>query len=290
MNEKSQIIKYLENAIILEKNVYQLKKIKADFEKKLEKCKNTSFEQEKQYLVDSFKKNGTILTIICFLSGIIFLLATQEIWLFFMLGGGFGFLFLGILLLNSHSTKVANEEIQKTNLRIRERNECVKKKQSQQCKILTQNISEIQKKLRESEELLNSFYSHDIVFEKYQNLIAICTFLEYFKSERCDSLTGRDGAYNIYENEIRLNLILGKMDQVINRLDNIQNNQYTLYNAINESNSKISQLCNSTENMLAHIENINTNTALTAYTSSITAINSTCQTWLMDSMLKEMNN
>ncbi len=57
-------------------------------------------------------------------------------------------------------------------------------------------------KLTASKKKLKSFYENDILFEKYKNICAISSFLEYYESERTNTLTGQNGAYNIYENEL----------------------------------------------------------------------------------------
>ena len=57
-------------------------------------------------------------------------------------------------------------------------------------------------KLTASKKKLKSLYENDILFEKYKNICAISSFLEYYESERTDTLTGQNGAYNIYENEL----------------------------------------------------------------------------------------
>lgn len=83
--------------------------------------------------------------------------------------------------------------------------------------------------------MLQYLYSYNIIYEKYRyDLVAICMFAEYFKSGRCVSFQGHEGAYNIYEQEIRLGIIIEKLDEIIERLDRIEQNQYGLYQALNE--------------------------------------------------------
>lgn len=87
--------------------------------------------------------------------------------------------------------------------------------------------------------LLKRMYSCDIIYDKYRyDLVAICMFAEYFKSRRCTSFEGHEGAYNLFENEIRLGIIISKLDEIIDRLDRIEQNQYGLYRALKEISSK----------------------------------------------------
>ena len=39
-------------------------------------------------------------------------------------------------------------------------------------------------------------------------MTAMCTMYEYFVTGRCDKLSGADGAYNLYETEVRQNIII----------------------------------------------------------------------------------
>lgn len=93
--------------------------------------------------------------------------------------------------------------------------------------------------LREASGLLKLAYSADIVFPKYRNIEAMTTMYEYFETGRCVSLKGPDGAYNLYEAELRSKAIIGRLDVVSDKLDvisdqlsAIQANQYTLYRAV----------------------------------------------------------
>ncbi|WP_026665679.1 hypothetical protein [Butyrivibrio sp. FC2001] len=138
------------------------------------------------------------------------------------------------------------------------------------------------------------FYSPGIVYVKYRNLPAISMFYEYISSGRCDSLNGDNGAYNLYESELRSDLILSKLDIVIEKLDELQQTQYTLCNIMNTA---ISTLNNIDKNLISacdylkQIESTGTkvlrqttaiknNTAITAYYAEKTAFYSK-----MDAML-----
>ncbi len=89
-------------------------------------------------------------------------------------------------------------------------------------------------------------YSKNIIYGKYRNLIALSSFLDYLLSGRCDSLDGKEGAYNIYEQESRTDVIINKMDVIIDKLDEISKNQYYLYSELCEVNNSL----HSIENLL----------------------------------------
>jgi len=85
---------------------------------------------------------------------------------------------------------------------------------------------------------LDKIYSADIVFKKYRSLVPIAMFCEYIESGRCTELEGHEGAYNIYESELRQNIIIDKLENIAEKLENIRNNQYILYESISEANQR----------------------------------------------------
>lgn len=89
-------------------------------------------------------------------------------------------------------------------------------------------------------------YNENIIYHKCRNFTSVCSLYEYIDAGRCDRFEGQDGAYNIFETEIRLDRIILKLDAVISRLDRISENQYALYNAIEESNRLSNELIDST--------------------------------------------
>ena len=136
-------------------------------------------------------------------------------------------------------------------------------------------------------QTLNKFYAMDIIFPKYRNIFALCSIYEYLASGRCNSLEGHEGAYNIYESELRQDLILIKLDIVISQLEEIKQNQYMLYQEMRAMNSTLRDISKQMGEMLSKadtiIDNTNTiasntqqiaqNTAVTALCAQMTAKN-----------------
>ena len=77
----------------------------------------------------------------------------------------------------------------------------------------------------------------------------------------------------MYESEVRSNLIISKLDDVISRLDDLSAGQQMLANVIRESNRKIDRLSQS-------FDRIEENTAINTYYSRITAENTNYLSWL----------
>ena len=89
---------------------------------------------------------------------------------------------------------------------------------------------------------LEELYDMDVIFPKYRNLVAISSINEYLMSGRCYELEGPDGAYNLYETELRQNLIINKLSDIVDNLEKIRDNQYSLYEVLKDSNRTIKSL------------------------------------------------
>lgn len=129
------------------------------------------------------------------------------------------------------------------------------------------HINLVNSEIEQAEQLLKELviarkelYSFDIIFEKYRNYVAVSTLYEYILSGRCDTLVGSTGAYNLYENEIRMNMVITKLDQVVECLESIKNNQYMLYTSITNMNKELKNLNNTMSKIVVAIETLGSNT------------------------------
>lgn len=116
--------------------------------------------------------------------------------------------------------------------------------------VIDGRIKNLNKDIEDTEKTLNKYYDLDVIYPKYRNLIAITTFIEYLESGRCKSLYGYTGCYNVYEQELRQNTIIGKLDQVLVQLDQIKKVQFATYLAIEQSNALQSAMLNTCNAML----------------------------------------
>lgn len=138
---------------------------------------------------------------------------------------------------------------------------------------IPREIAVSEEKYRQTREVLKKYYDMGFIYPKYRGLVPICTLYEYLESGRCFSLLGHEGAYNLYESELRLNVIIGKLDDVLDRLDDINTSQRLLAQEIRRSNAQLNRI-------IGTLDNIEKNTALTQYYSSVTASNTTFMSWL----------
>ena len=151
--------------------------------------------------------------------------------------------------------------------------------------IIEKEIDTAENALKETYTQRNNFYNTDIVYIKYRNPVALASFCEYLVSGRCTELEGPNGAYNIYENEIRVDRITDQLDKVLVSLDQIKSNQYTIYSELVEMNTSLKSLNSSLNNAIKSIDQIeknsrvanerlaeiSSNTAVTAYYSKVNA-------------------
>lgn len=158
-------------------------------------------------------------------------------------------------------------------------NETVKKRDWEykenirKAEILEKEKENLIHKKEDAERYLNQVYEKNILFPKYRNIIAVLTIQEYFMSGRCNCLTGHEGAYNIYESELRQNLIINSLENIQYVLEQIKQNQYMLYQAIQDSQDKISELTYEFSNISSSLTTLEDNSKISTYNSKIAAEN-----------------
>lgn len=144
--------------------------------------------------------------------------------------------------------------------------------------MLLQEIAEVKETLRKLYDTKHQLESLEIVYPKYLDFIALTTISEYLATGRCTVLTGADGAYNLYESEIRANRIIAQLDQVIDSLEQIKENQYKTYSLLKEVGDNISDISKKMDsavtalnNIQDHTKRIEENSAMIAYNTAKTA-------------------
>ena len=115
----------------------------------------------------------------------------------------------------------------------KEKNERIKSKYSKDMDIW-ENSNEsahayFEKPLKETQAVLDKLYSVNVIYPKYRNLPALTCIYEYLVTGRCDELAGPHGAYNLYEDEVRQNMVISQLNAIMENLEQIKGNQYLLY-------------------------------------------------------------
>lgn len=144
--------------------------------------------------------------------------------------------------------------------------------------ILDNEIKTLEETLQRVFRCRNELYSYNVVFEKYRDIVALSTFYEYLMAGRCEILEGPNGAYNIYENECRLNIIITKLDEIkenqymiSKQLKNIQSSLNLLENTMEKAVSSLEQINIHTNSMKNYLEKIADNTSVIAHNTAVTA-------------------
>lgn len=170
---------------------------------------------------------------------------------------------------------------------------------------LAYSKSMIEKEIEEAHEYLSKLiecrsglYHLNVIFPKYQNWIALTSFYEYLAAGRCNMLEGHEGAYNIYENEIRANLVVNQLSQIAESLEQVKANQNMIYSelvsinqnidALNTTMNSALQILNNisknTETMSSALDNISQNTEIIAHNTAVTAYYSKINAELTNSL------
>lgn len=166
------------------------------------------------------------------------------------------------------------------------------------CSILQQEITEAEDILKKLYLCRNQLYGYDIIYMKYRDAVALSSFYEYFESGRCNTLEGTNGAYSIYENECRSNLIISQLSNVIDSLEEIKNNQFLIYQELKSINKNITKLNNkmseavtairaienNTSDIASHIKRVSENSDVIAYNTERTAYYSQINAQLTNSL------
>lgn len=140
-------------------------------------------------------------------------------------------------------------------------------------------IGKLELLIKEGEETLQKLYDKNILPSKYRNLTAVCAILEYFETDRCSSLGGADGAYNLYEAETRQNLIILKLDEVVERLDELKATMYRCCLAIERVSKQLNGIqrelkqlnATASKQLLLQQEQVKFAALTTAYTAATAA-------------------
>lgn len=139
--------------------------------------------------------------------------------------------------------------------------------------MLDQEIQQAEETLRKLAATRAEYYGTNIVFGKYRDMVTLSTFYEYLIAGRCTSLEGTNGAYNLYESELRANLIIAKLSDIVEKLEEIKNNQYTITSLLQNINRQMASLNASMYEAGKSLDRIDKNTARIAETSEMIAHN-----------------
>lgn len=138
-------------------------------------------------------------------------------------------------------------------------------------KTLENEISVIDESYLNVENKLNQLYDlRDngalYIHPNYRGLVPISVIYGYFDTGRCTSLTGPDGAYNLYEDEKFKGMIVNNLNTISSKLDTLNNTMYYVGLTLNNINRQLItlnqtafQIANSVNSIDMEISSINDN-------------------------------
>ena len=149
----------------------------------------------------------------------------------------------------------------------------------------TKNINYLNQTLHASENLLDEYYTFDTIYPKYHTLPALTSIYEYFMTGRCTELTGPHGAYNLYEDEVRKDMIISQLNVIIDNLEKIKQNQYMLYEELVKVRTDVSNISTAMQEIEKSTKEIKEISKINTYYLSLAAKNLSFQR----NILKETN-
>lgn len=154
------------------------------------------------------------------------------------------------------------------------------KREKQQIVELRKQQDDLRAQIDDVSGVLENLYSLNVIYPKYREMVPVITMWEYLDSGRCTDLAGANGAYNLYESELRQNIIISNLNQAVSMLAQIRDNQYALYEAIEESNAIAEQMCYQNESLLSANKSIAHNSEIAAYNAKLAAENSSVSAYI----------
>ena len=138
----------------------------------------------------------------------------------------------------------------------------------------------IQKQLKATEQVLKQLYSLNILHKNFRNIIAVASIYQYLDTGMCTALEGHEGAYTLYLHESWYQKLSSQLDNIIDRLDQIQANQFVLLQAVKSANERIDKLAKTSELTLAYAKATARNSEIIAYNTEVTARNTEFLAWM----------
>lgn len=265
---------YLQHLYRLETSCYEQNQLISHLNEQLNRLKSVP---DKKHIRGNYKdESGLGLSAFALPILIAFILYIFGLEVVGYIAGGIVFI-AEWLLCNPKEEKKYNQKerarVVAENQRIDEYNKQFRTQLPARCTALSTQIGRAEKSLNDTRGVLNRLYALDVIYPKYRNMAAVTSFYEYFCSGRCTSLTGHEGAYNIFEQEVRMGIIIDKLDLILERLDQIESNQYMIARAIKESNERAEQIYAKMSECVDRLQSIDENTMINGYFNAITATN-----------------
>lgn len=287
--QREELLQYIKSAIEVETDIATQEQIGINFQTTQENRKpSLDLEEEPvppdyDFRVANENPNVIIgLGIAAFLLLFLIGLGYSSLGIGFVLGlTGFGLLFplcfsLPMFIIKQKKTREYNQEYSIYSDRMQKVKQNNNQKQQQyHINMREWNTSfesinrEIASHLSETKAILAKLYSRNLIYPKYCTLPALTSIYEYFVTGRCDDLTGPNGAYNMYEDEVRKDTVIAQLNAINENLEKIKQNQYMLYQQVISIRENTDIISNELHQIRGYSFQIAQFTALNAYYSSL---------------------
>ncbi len=134
-------------------------------------------------------------------------------------------------------------------------------------------VQDIKDKIQELCVARAKLLATGILHVKYADIVAISTILEYLETGRCTQLEGHEGAYNLYESEIRADRIIAQLDQVIDSLEYIKRVQYYTYEVMTKIQRNTQAISQKMDSAISTLNKISEDIGAIRETSELIAYN-----------------
>lgn len=120
--------------------------------------------------------------------------------------------------------------------------------------IFQQEMQKIKAQIEQTGHALQKLYAMDVIAPQFRNFVAVCSLYEFFINGECQTMG--DG-YKLLRQKIQHEQIISRLDLILSELEQIKNNQYLLYAAIQESNQHLNQIANATDKLVDSMKETN---------------------------------
>ena len=122
---------------------------------------------------------------------------------------------------------------------------------------ILENINKLSQLGKDCKDIKAKLYNLQILHPKYQNYVAVCSIYDYLSTGTRNDLPG---AYDKFDSEVLANRIISKLDAILQSLDEIKQNQYTLSETMRHAGQTVSILMNHQNNIMQyHAEKVDRN-------------------------------
>lgn len=273
----NDVKEYLEHAKALVVNRYTLKETISKIERKIGTLGHPKKYKREDVPKGAFKNAFLTVSIIGILIGLVvgLIFGAEEYGLFI----GVTSLILAVIV-GAVWYWIKDDRLYNEYLKVVDADKERVKREKQQIVELRKQQDDLRAQINDISGVLEKLYSLNVIYPKYREMIPIITMWEYLDSGRCTDLSGANGAYNLYESESRQNIIISNLNQAVSMLAQIRDNQFALYEAIEESNAIAEQMCYQNESLLSANKSIAQNSEMAAYNAKLAADNSSVSAYI----------